>query len=58
MKSNRLVREVMIKPGEEFSPEKIVNLALRQNIGVDRSASVHNKRLRNPEDVSYEDKFR
>ena len=48
----------MIKPGEEFSPEKIVNLALRQNIGVDRSASVHNKRLRNPEDVSYEDKFR
>jgi len=58
IKSNRLIREIMIKPGEEFSPEKIVNLALRQDIGVDRSASIKLKNLKNPQDLDFQQKFK
>jgi hypothetical protein len=38
-----MIREIMIKPGEEFTPEKIVNLALRQDIGIDNASSVNPK---------------
>ena len=48
----------MIKPGEEFSPEKIVNLALRQNIGVDNSSSVKSKHLRKKDSITYEQKLK
>ncbi len=55
IKNNRMVREIMIKPGEHFSPEKIVNLALRQQIGIDNAASVHPKLLLEPEDLRWAD---
>lgn len=48
----------MIKPGEEFSPEKIVLLALRQNIGVDNAASIKPKLLLNPEELPFEEIYR
>lgn len=37
MKANRKAREMLIKPGEEFSVEKIIELALAQNIKIDKS---------------------
>ena len=35
IKNNRLIREVIAKPNEAFTAEKIVDLALRQDIGFD-----------------------
>lgn len=58
IKSNRLIREIMIKPGEEFTPEKIVNLSLRQDIGIDNASSINPKLLRDKDKLSYEKRFR
>lgn len=58
IKNNRLIREVLIKPGEEFAPEKIVLLALRQNIGVDNAASIKPKILRDPSELPFEEIYR
>jgi ribosomal protein S18 len=53
-----MIREIMIKPGEEFTPEKIVNLALRQDIGIDNASSINPKYIRDKKNLSYERKFR
>lgn len=53
VKSNKLAREILIKPGEEFTPERIVALALRQDVGIDPSGAVNPKVLRNKEDLNY-----
>lgn len=58
IKNNRLIREILIRPGEEFSPEKIVLLALRQNIGVDNASSIKPKVLKNPDDLPFEEIYR
>ena len=58
IKHNRLIREVLIRPGEDFSPEKIVFLALRQNTGVDTAASIKPKVLRNPDELPFEEIYR
>jgi hypothetical protein len=55
IKDNRMIREVMLKPGEEFSPDRIVFLALRQTIGIDNSSSIKPKHLRNPDEMTWEE---
>lgn len=47
---------MMIKPGEHFTPEKIINLALRQDIGIDNAASVNPKFLRDEKDITMAEK--
>ncbi|KRX04932.1 Ribosomal protein S18 [Pseudocohnilembus persalinus] len=37
IKTNKLAREMMIKPGEEFTVKKVIEMALRQDIGPDPS---------------------
>lgn len=37
IRANREAREMLVKPGEEFTAKKVVDYALRQDIGVDRS---------------------
>jgi len=50
-----LIREIMIKPGEEFCPEKIILLALRQNIGIDPASSTKPKLRKDPANMSWEE---
>lgn len=40
LKINRSAREMLVKPGEEFSVEKVIDLALRQDFGYDRSKTL------------------
>lgn len=35
LKRSRIAREILIQPGETFSVHKIVDLALKQDIGID-----------------------
>lgn len=37
LKKNPIAREVLLKPGEEFTVQKVIELALRQDIGPDPS---------------------
>ena len=37
LRHNRAAREMLVKPGEEFTADKVLDYALRQDIGVDRS---------------------
>lgn len=39
LKKNKLAREVLIQPTEVFTPDKVVNMALTQDIGVDPALS-------------------
>ena len=39
IKTNREARVVYLKPGDEYSVKKIVDLALRQEVGIDKSQS-------------------
>ena len=39
LKKNRLAREMLFKPGQEFSVEKVIEIALRQDIGLDPALS-------------------
>lgn len=39
IKGNRTAREMLINPNEEFSVERVVEKALRQDVGVDNSLS-------------------
>lgn len=52
VKSSRTAREMLIKPGEEFSADRIIELALRQDIGPDPSLSMNrlNYQVRDWED--------
>ena len=36
---SRLVREMMVKPGAEFNADAVIEAALRQDVGPDRSIS-------------------
>jgi len=57
IKTNRAAREILISPNGLFSPEKIVALALRQDIGVDKSASTIPKNIIKDEGLSWVEKF-
>lgn len=57
IKSNRLAREILIKPNELFTPDKIVNLALRQDIGIDNASSMTNKKRTSRDELSWVDAF-
>jgi hypothetical protein len=37
VKSSRTVREMLINPNEEFSADRVIEKALRQDLGVDKS---------------------
>lgn len=58
IKKNRLIREVVIKPGEEFSPDRVIAIALRQDIGIDNSAAIHPKILHQKEELSLTARWR
>lgn len=45
IKTNRDARETLVGLDREFSVAKIVSLALRQNIGLDKAMSGHGKRI-------------
>ena len=39
LKTNRTAREMLIKPNEEFSADRVIEKALRQDVGIDPSLS-------------------
>ena len=39
LKENKTAREMLIKPNEEFSADRVIEKALRQDVGVDPSMS-------------------
>ena len=41
LKNNRTAREVLIKPGEEFTVERVLEKALRQDVGPDPSLAMN-----------------
>jgi hypothetical protein len=43
-KNNRAAREMMIKDGEEFTVQKIMDLVLKQDIGADPSMAAYPKK--------------
>ena len=49
IKNSWTVREMMMAPGEEFTADRIVEKALRQDVGVDPSAAMPKQ------DYKYED---
>jgi len=46
LKNSRTAREMMLKPGEEFSADKIIEVALRQDVGPDGSMSMNRQDYR------------
>lgn len=44
IKNSRTAREMLLKPGEEFSADRVIELALRQDIGPDPSLSMNTER--------------
>jgi hypothetical protein len=49
VKNSRTAREMLLKPGDEFTADRIIELALRQDIGPDPSMSM------NREDLQFRD---
>lgn len=47
-----MVREMLIKSGESFTAEKVVSMALKQNIGLDPSYSTFEKDFGENDSVS------
>lgn len=41
MKRNKAAREMLIKPNEEFSVERVIEKALRQDIGPDPTLAMN-----------------
>ena len=39
LKRNRLAREILFKPAEEFNATKVIDMALNQDIGIDPALS-------------------
>lgn len=54
IKNERLSREILLSPNETFTVEKIINLALRQDIGPDMAASRPNKVILKSDEVDDE----
>ena len=44
LKKNRIAREMLIQPGEEFTLNKVIELSLKQDIGPDPAFSRKKKR--------------
>ena len=57
IKTNRAAREILISPNALFSPEKIVSLALRQDIGVDKSAATIPKNIIKGDNLTWVENF-
>lgn len=57
IKTNRAAREILISPNALFSPEKIVALALRQDIGLDNSAATIPKTIIEGDNLSWVQNF-
>lgn len=52
LKNNRIAREMLIKPNEEFTVEIVLEKALKQDIGPDPSLGVDRKIYALPEELS------
>lgn len=46
VKCNRTAREMLIKPGEEFTADRIIELALRQDVQPDGAISMNRRDYR------------
>ena len=45
IKNSRTAREMLLKPGDEFTADRIIELALRQDVGPDPSLSMNKENL-------------
>jgi hypothetical protein len=52
LKVNRMAREVLLSPNEEFTVEKVINMALKQEVGIDKSVSMPGKKIIRNNEVS------
>lgn len=43
VKNNKAAREMLIKPGEEFTAERVIEKALRQEVGPDPTMAMNKK---------------
>ena len=50
LKNNKTAREMLIKPGEEFSADRVIELALRQDVGPDGSMSMNRQNYKLADD--------
>jgi len=41
VKNNKTAREMLLKPGEEFTVERVIEKALRQDVGPDPSLAMN-----------------
>ncbi len=57
IKNNRAAREILIPANGLFNPDKIVSLALRQDIGVDKSAATIPKNIITGDNLSWVENF-
>lgn len=57
IKNDRAARELLIPANALFSPEKIVSLALRQDIGIDQSAATIPKNIIKEDGLSWVENF-
>ena len=46
IKSSRTAREMLLKPGEEFTADRVIELALRQDVSPDDSLSMNKEDYR------------
>lgn len=52
LRKKKIVREMLIKPGETFTLEKVISLALKQDIGPDPSFSAFEKDMGENDKIS------
>lgn len=58
IKTNSAARELLVHPNESFTVEKIIDLALRQDVGIDTASSQNRKRVFLSENLTDDDRLR
>ena len=61
LKNNKTAREMLMKPGEEFTADRVIELALRQDVGPDGSLSMNRQNYKLADDSptwEYKKKYR
>ena len=52
MKNNKTAREMLIKPGEDFTADRVIEKALRQDVGPDPSLAMNKQKYKFAKDDS------
>lgn len=58
LKTNKKAREMVLSPGEEFTAEKVIDFALRQDTGPDRSKALGNLRKKYSHELDEDYQFK